>query len=97
MSTKVYHLYDQDNLNKDTLIKDTDFLDDAAAFLSDREGYTYNELDTDDKVYDAYMEHFRVQNVNEVTALKDMNQMMKVALVWVGLWIPLTAWIVTSD
>jgi len=73
MSTKVYHLYDEEHLNRDTLIKDTDFLDDAAAFLSDRGGYSYDELDTDEKVYDAYMEHFRVQNVNEVTALKDMS------------------------
>jgi hypothetical protein len=73
MSIPLYHEYDEKYLNKNTLIKDNDFIDDASAFLIDREGYRAEELDTQSKVYDAYMEHFRVQNVNEVTALKDMN------------------------
>ena len=73
MSIPLYHEYDDKFLNKDTLIKDEDFIDDASAFLIDRGGYKAEELDTQQKVYDAYMEHFRVQNVNEVTALKDMS------------------------
>lgn len=60
-------------LNKDVLIQDDDFMDDASAFLMDRGGYTPDELSSNDAVYDAYMEHFRYQNVNEVTALKDLN------------------------
>lgn len=72
MSIPLYHEYDQKHLNKETLIEDEDFIDDASAFLIDRGGYKAEEIDTNKKVYDAYMEHFRVQNVNEVTALKDM-------------------------
>ena len=72
MSTPLYHEYVPEDLNKETLMQDEDFVNDAAYFLIDRGGYGAEELDTDDKVYDAYMEHFRFQNVNEVTALKDM-------------------------
>lgn len=63
----------QDNITKETLINDQQFVDDAADFLIDREGYEAEELDTADKVYDAYMEHFRFQNVNESTAIMDMQ------------------------
>jgi len=63
----------QDKINKDTLISDNQFLDDASDFLIDREGYEADELDTAEKVYDAYMEHFRFQNVNEATAVMDMQ------------------------
>lgn len=73
MSTPLYHEYLPEDMNKDTLLQDEDFVNDAAYFLIDRGGYAAEELDTDEKVYDAYMEHFRVQNVNEVTAIKDMT------------------------
>jgi len=63
----------QDKIDKDTLIKDNQFVDDASYFLIDREGYEPDELDTAEKVYDAYMEHFRYQNVNEATAIMDMQ------------------------
>mgnify|MGYP003668718586 CR=1 FL=1 len=72
-STKVYNNYAPEFLNKDDLIKEEDFIDDAVYFLIDRGGYTLDEIDTDEKVYDAYMEHFRYQNVNEITALKDFT------------------------
>lgn len=72
-TTKVYNNYAPEFLNKDDLIKEEDFIDDAVYFLIDRGGYTLDEIDTDEKVYDAYMEHFRYQNVNEITALKDYN------------------------
>jgi len=62
----------QDNIDKDKLIKDSQFIDDAADFLIDRVGYKADDLVTDEAVYDAYMEHFRYQNVNEVTAINDM-------------------------
>jgi|TARA_R100000455_G_C6273223_1_gene130578 hypothetical protein len=62
----------QDNINKSTLINNEQFVDDAADFLIDREGYEAEDLDTAEKVYDAYMEHFRFQNVNESTAVMDM-------------------------
>ena len=72
-TTKVYNNYAPEFLNKEDLIKEEDFIDDAVYFLIDRGGYTLDEIDTDEKVYDAYMEHFRYQNVNEITALKDYN------------------------
>ena len=58
-STKVYNNYAPEFLNKEDLIKEEDFIDDAVYFLIDRGGYTLDEIDTDEKVYDAYMEHFR--------------------------------------
>jgi hypothetical protein len=73
MSNPIYHTYKQDFLNKENLMEDTDFIDDASAFLIEREGMGAEDLDSKEKVYDAYMEHFRFQNVNEVTALRDMT------------------------
>jgi hypothetical protein len=73
MSNALYHTYKPEFLNRDTLIEDEDFIDDASTFLIEREGKDAEELDTKEKVYDAYMEHFRFQNVNEVTALRDMT------------------------
>ncbi len=72
-STKVYNNYAPEFLNKDSLLKEDDFIDDAVYFLTDRGGYGLEELETNEQVYDAYMEHFRYQNVNEVTALKDFT------------------------
>jgi len=67
-----YDIEEGADLNKDSLIGNVNFIDDASSFLIRRGGYKPDELDTNEKVYDAYMEHFRSQNVNEVTALKDM-------------------------
>lgn len=62
----------QDKIDKDKLISDNQFIDDASDFLIDRVGYKADSLSTKEAVYDAYMEHFRYQNVNEVTAINDM-------------------------
>ena len=62
----------QDKIDKDKLISDNQFIDDASDFLIDRVGYKADALSTKEAVYDAYMEHFRYQNVNEVTAINDM-------------------------
>ena len=67
----LYNHYEE--LNKDVLLQEEDFIDDASDFLIDRGGYEPNELSTNEQVYDAFMQHFRFQNVNEVTALKDLN------------------------
>jgi hypothetical protein len=66
-------MYDKSRLNKETLIKDEGFLSDAKEFLIRREDYDLNELDSPEKVYDQFMEHFRYQNVNEITAIRDLN------------------------
>jgi len=68
----VYHLYDKSNLTKEKLMQDRNFVSDASSFLIDREGYTAEEMTDPEAVYDAYMEHFRVQNVNEITATRDL-------------------------
>ena len=62
----------QEEINKEKLLKDDQFLDDATAFLIDRGGYDAEDLMSADDVYEHYMEHFRFQNVNEVTAVNDL-------------------------
>ena len=73
MAEPIYHLYKDENLNKEKLMQSKSFINDAASFLMKRENYEPEDLETDEEVYDAYMEHFRVQNVNEATALRDLN------------------------
>jgi len=69
-----YQYLAQKDINKENLINDKKFIEDATVFLSEREGYDFdfNDKDYKEQVYDAYMEHFRVQNVNEVTATRDL-------------------------
>jgi len=56
-------------LNKDFLINNAKFLEDAQIFLAERED---KDLSSPEEIYDAFMEHFRYQNVNEVTAARDL-------------------------
>ena len=72
MTQPLYHMYHEDNLTKDKLLADPDFVSDATKFLIGRENYTADELQDKELVYDQFMEHFRFQNVNEVTAIKDL-------------------------
>lgn len=60
-----------DELDQDTLASDVDFIQDASIFLSERDGY--NQDMTPNEVYEAFMEHMRYQDVNEVTALRDLE------------------------
>ncbi len=64
-----YHLYNGEDLNKEVLINDDNFLSDAAVFLGEREGFSSTEPE---EIYDRFLEHFRYQNVNEVTATRDL-------------------------
>jgi len=66
----MYH--QQDEIDKERLLKDKQFLRDARVFLAQREGYEADDLISPEDVYDRYMEHFRFQNVNEVTAVNDL-------------------------
>ena len=59
----------KEELNRENLINDTDFIYDAKQFLYDREDY---QSDNDEDIYDRYLEHFRYQNVNEVSAMRDL-------------------------
>ena len=54
----------QEEIDREKLLKDEQFLDDATAFLIDRGGYDAEDLMSADNVYENYMEHFRFQNVN---------------------------------
>ena len=61
-----------ETIDKESLVSDQDFLVDASTFLAAREGYDAEDLQDPEVVYDAFMEHFQYQNVNEVTALRDL-------------------------
>ena len=60
----------RDELTREQLASDPDFIADASYFLRERDGET---LLTTDEVYDKFMEHMRYQNVNEITALRDLE------------------------
>ena len=66
-----YTQFSQEDLTRENLIGNSNFINDASQFLADREDYF--SLDRED-IYDRYLEHFRYQNVNEVTAVRDMYQ-----------------------
>lgn len=68
----LYNHYDPKYLNKENLLGNDQFVQDAQQFLVEREGYDAEDLADREDVYDAFMEHFRYQNVNEVTALRDL-------------------------
>ncbi len=61
----------RDELTREELASDPDFIADASYFLQEREGE--DSLLTTDEIYDRFMEHMRYQNVNEVTALRDLE------------------------
>ena len=67
-----YNLQDPKKLNKEFLVGNKNFLNDARGFLIERSGYDTTDFKSDEDVYDAYMQHFRRQNVNEFTATKDL-------------------------
>ncbi len=60
-----------EELDQETLASDMDFIEDASIFLAEREGI--NEAMTPKEVYEAFMEHMRYQDVNEVTAIRDLE------------------------
>ena len=70
---RTYNYLNEEDKVKENIIENDDFIEDARGFLQKREGYTDEELAAKEDVYDAYMEHFRYQNVNEVTAIRDLE------------------------
>jgi len=68
-----YNYLEPEEKTKENILNDPDFLNDATEFLQKRENYNLEDLANPDDVYDAYMEHFRYQNVNEVTAVRDLE------------------------
>ena len=70
---RTYNYLNEEDKVKENIIENDDFIEDARGFLQKREGYTDEQLATKEDIYDAYMEHFRYQNVNEVTAIRDLE------------------------
>ena len=68
----MYEQLDKTALNKDELLINPTFQNDAKIFLKDRAGYEEDDLPDNEAVYDAFLEHFRFQNTNEVTAVRDL-------------------------
>ena len=64
-----YNNLSAEELDREQLTNNIEFMNDASQFLADREDY-YS--DNPDDIYDRYLEHFRYQNVNEVSAMRDL-------------------------
>lgn len=67
----VYTDNDSSYFTPENLKKDPQFLADATRFLAGRTGLTDEDAANPDAIYDEFMEHFRVNATNEVTAIKD--------------------------
>ena len=61
----------KDTITREDLASDSDFIADATHFLRERNGE--KDLMTNQEVIDKFMEHMRYQNVNEITALRDLE------------------------
>ena len=68
---KDYNYYTKEDMNKEVLSQDEDFISDARKFLTERGSTSPENMQSNEDVYDAFMEHFRYQDVNEVTAIRD--------------------------
>jgi len=68
-----YNFLDKDSKNKNTLLANEDFLSDARDFLKKRGGYSEERLRDNNEVYEQFLEHFRYQNVNEISAVRDLE------------------------
>lgn len=60
-----------EELDRETLVDNEEFIDDASAFLRDRVGY--DKPMTSGEVYEKFMEHMRFQDSNEITAIRDLE------------------------
>ena len=67
-----YSKLDKKELTREKLLENEQFITDAQTFLIDRGGYKADDILKAEDAYDAYMEHFRYQNVNEYTASRDL-------------------------
>ena len=71
LKLKNYNYYDKEDLTKENLMANPEFLADAYDFLADRNNNT--DLNSPSEVYDEFMEHMRYSSVNEITALRDLE------------------------
>ena len=66
----MYNEMPQEQLNKETLLQDDNFLVDASEFLRKRTGQFYTEPE---EVFDAYLNHMRWHSTNDVTPFRDLR------------------------
>ena len=64
---------EEGDLTREDLIGNKNFINDARAFLTDRQGGLEFLSMSNEDVFEGFMNHFRHQDVNEVTALKDLQ------------------------
>ena len=69
-----YNYYDKEDMTKENLIDNEKFIEDAQVMLGERENFFSDDRE---EIYDRFMEHFRYQNVNEVTATRDLFYVQK--------------------
>jgi len=73
-----YNFLEKKDVTKKNLLNNADWEADARYFLSVRGGYSDDELDTPDKVWNAYAEHFRYYDVaNEITLGFDYDYLLE--------------------
>lgn len=65
-----YSQLPEDQLSRESLLKNREFLSDALSFLEKRTGT--KEFESDEEVLDKFMEHMRFHETNEVTAVRDL-------------------------
>jgi SAM-dependent methyltransferase len=64
-----YDQYFEEDLNKDTLISDNDFLFDASEFLAKRKGIDATDPE---EIYSEFISHMRQTDVNELDTINDL-------------------------
>ena len=68
-----YNYLETEDKTRDVLIENDDFIADARNFLEKRGGYSKKRLQDRNEVYEQFLEHFRYQNVNEISAIRDLE------------------------
>ncbi len=66
----MYNEIPQEQLSKETLLQNDNFLVDASEFLRKRTGQFYTEPE---EVFDAYLNHMRWHSTNDVTPFRDLR------------------------
>ena len=66
----MYNELSAEELNKEYLLQDNDFLEDASAFLQARTGNVY--VNSED-IFDNYLSHMRWHSTNDVTPFRDLR------------------------
>ena len=64
-----YSDYAEEDLNKDVLLQDNDFLLDASSFLAKRKNL---DLTDPEEIYDEFISHMRQSDVNELDTIGDL-------------------------